>query len=357
MRLNLAEELVARGYTVDLVLCRREGELLSSVAGGVNIVDLGAKRTVTSLIPLVRYLNRRRPAVLFSSLGHQNIISIVAARISGSRSKIVVTQHNALGEESSLNGHLSHRLLPGLYRVFLPFADHVLAVSEGVADDLSFHSKFDRRRISVIYNPVVRGAIRTLATEPVVSFPPDAGKDCVIAVGRLSPQKNFDHLLRAFAQVARRRAVSLAICGVGDLYTDLRALCDELGISERVHFLGFQKNPFKYISRASLLVMSSRYEGFGNVIAESLACGTPVVSTDCKYGPSEILDNGRFGRLVPLDDLGALAVAIDEELSRQHDKAALVSRANMFAVDRICDAYLNLVGLPLELDGRVTDYD
>src|SRR5690606_19607980 len=170
-----------------------------------------------------------------------------------------------------------------------------------------------------------------------------------LSIGRLVYQKGFDDLLRAFAEVhAKMPELNLLILGNGPLEADLRALAHELNISDHVHLIGFRPNPIDYMKRASLFVMSSRHEGFGNVLVEALSAGIPVVSTDCDYGPSEILEQGRYGALVPVGDVSSLALAIETALEILPDRVALQTRAKTFSPASIADRYLTVLGIQNE---------
>jgi glycosyltransferase involved in cell wall biosynthesis len=340
MRVSLAGELLARGYDVDFVLCRAEGELRPLVPAGVRLIDLQVDRSLASIGPLVRYFRDDPPDAMFSSLGHQNVAAIIARKLAKSKVWLGVMQHNALSEESHSGLSLQHRLLPLAYRFALPYADRVLAVSEGVADDLATAAHYPRERIGVLYNPACpEGVDEAAKIRPDHPFF-DGPDPVLVGVGRLTYQKGWDTLLKAFARVVEQRPARLLIAGVGPDEADLRALTAELGLSDRVDLVGFQKVPLAWMAAGDLAVMSSRYEGFGNVLVEALATGTPVVSTDCNYGPSEILEKGKYGTLAPVDDVEGLAAAIVQELDHPHDANMLRERAQDFTVARVTDRYL-----------------
>lgn len=343
MRIVLAKELTSRGFDVDFVLCKAEGEYLDQVPETVRIIDLGAPRTRQSLIPLIGYLNSVSPEYLISSLGPQNIVSVLAKRLSRARTRVFVTQHNALTLQSKTKSTIQQRLVPIGYRGALRLADGVIAVSHGIAADMSRATGFPLEKVEVIHNPayidfesIQPGQLEGLALE----------RPFILSIGRLVHQKGFDDLLRAFAEVhAKRPELNLLILGNGPLEADLRALAHELNISNHVHLIGFRPNPIDYMKRASLFVMSSRHEGFGNVLVEALSAGVPVVSTNCDYGPSEILEQGRYGTLVPVGDVSSLALAIETSLEIPPDRIALQRRAKMFSPASIADHYLTVLGI------------
>ena len=311
-------ELCRRGYAVDLVLASASGPYLSQIPAGVRLVDLGASRTLLSLPALARYLRRERPAVLLSALDHANIVALWAKRIARVPTQIVITIHNTVSQEMRSAKTLRHRLTLPLARVFFSWAEGIVAVSHGAADDLSRTLGLPRERIQVIYNPVVSEALLEKSRQPLAHpwFAPGA-PPVVLSVGRLNAQKDFPTLLRAFAQVRRGQNVRLLILGEGEERGRLEALARELDLGDDVSFPGFVDNPFAYMRRASLYVLSSRFEGLPTVLVEALACGCPVVSTDCPSGPSEILDGGRYGPLVPVGDAPALACAVSSALAAE----------------------------------------
>jgi len=343
MRLALAKELLSRGYEVDLVVFDRFGELADRVPAGARIVTLDVKRTAQSFWPLLKYLSsEERPDVLISSLGHQNAMVILAKMIGRSNTRVFITQHNALSEEASQSKKLGDKIIPLLYRLFAGHADGIIAVSEGVADDMARVSKLDRSSISVLYNPAYPSNVSEMIREPV-NWAEERDVKRVIFAGRLVHQKGVDILVSAFSKVLTRMDARLIICGDGPDAPKLKRQARELNIEDKVEFLGYQANPLKFISRADLFVLPSRFEGFGNVLVEALACGTPIVSADCLYGPNEILARGKFGRLVVANNDDALADGIIASLGEEHDRAELKARAKEFTVSTVTDRYINLV--------------
>ena len=243
------------------------------------------------------------------------------------------------------------RLFPALIRRNYLAMDSIVAVSEGVADDLAANFGISRDRITVVHNPVVSAGLREKAAAEIdhpwfVSGAPPV----VLSTGRLYGAKDYPTLIRAFARLRQLREARLLILGSGknDAETaqrraELMELASELGVSADLDLPGFVPNPFPYMARAAVFVLSSLWEGFGNVLVEAMACGCPVVSTDCPNGPAEILDHGRYGTLVAVGDVAGMAEAILTTLRNPPDRDVLRARAALFTVDRAVDAYLDLL--------------
>ncbi len=310
--LKLAGGIADQGYPVDLVLSRAVGHYLAEVPRTVQVVDLRASRVLSSLPGLVRYLRRERPAALLTSLDHVNIVGVWARRLAGVQTRLVVNEQNTLSVEARHSSRRRHRLLPRLARRFYPWADAIVAVSHGAADDLVTNVGLAQDRVLVVHNPIVTPELRALAAAPLDHpwFEPGEAP-VVLAVGRLAPQKDFGTLIRAVAQVRRRHAVRLLILGEGDQRPHLEALAADLGMRDAMELPGWVPNPYPYMVRAGAFVLSSRWEGLPSVLIEALFCGAPVIATDCPSGPREILDGGKHGMLVPMGDVDALAAGID----------------------------------------------
>jgi glycosyltransferase involved in cell wall biosynthesis len=229
-------------------------------------------------------------------------------------------------------------LATALYRT----ADAIVAVSEGARDDLANYYHLPIERIKTIYNPVMIDEIRRQADEQV-SLPGSDTAIRLISVGSLSEQKDISTAIRALAHLRDTHDVELLLLGKGEQQEQLETLATELNVDNYVHFLGFVDNPFPYMRAADALVLSSKYEGFGHVIVEAIACGTPVVATDCPGGPSEIIDDGTYGQLVPVGDHEALSEAITATLANPMEERHLLERAQQFEYERITEAHIDLL--------------
>jgi glycosyltransferase involved in cell wall biosynthesis len=341
LQLDLAPLFIAAGLEVTFLLGTSQGALLTQVPAEALVVSLNAPRQLVTLLPIVRYLRRARPDILVVHTEHPAILSIWARVIARSATRIIVCQHNTLSAQSQRK-HWQFRILPLLFRLFLGWADRIVAVSAGVADDLAACCGIARERVAVIYNGVVGNDFAQKCAAAIDHPWFGAGVPVVVAAGRLVEQKDFATLVTAFAAVARERDVRLVILGEGPLRPSLEELGRSLGIAERIDMPGFRANPLPFLREAALVVLSSRFEGFGMVLAEALACGTPVVSTDCPHGPAEILDHGRYGRLAPIGDPVALARAIVATLDSAPPRQVLESRGYTFTIRASAERYLDL---------------
>lgn len=339
----LANEFVARGLNVDLVLMEAAGELLPLVDPRVRVVDLAASRARNVPVPLSRYLRRERPAAVLANMWPLPIVAQIARWRVRSHARVVAVEHTTWSRSELYVKWWKRAQIRLSMRLFYPRLDGIVAVSHGVADDLSRISGVPRAAITTIHNPIT-GAGGDASSAPAL---PDAWRDGtharILAVGTLKAIKDFPTLLRALARLRETRDARLLILGEGAERPSLEALIDALGLRGAVFMPGFWADTRPYYAAADLFVLSSAGEGFGNVIVEALEQGTPVVSTDCPSGPREILEDGKHGTLVPVGDVEALAQAMDAALSRDHDREALKRRAQDFSVDKAADAYLRLL--------------
>jgi glycosyltransferase involved in cell wall biosynthesis len=348
MMLHLAAGVLAQGIAVHLVCADARGPYLGEVSSGCRLVDLKAQRVLLALPKLAAWLRENRPSVLLAAMDHANLIAIWAHTLAcvGPAVRLAVSVRSQLSVAAAHEPSWRGRTLPWLARRFYPRADDVIAVSEGVADDLADCLGLTRARITAIPNPVLSDDIDALASKPV-EYPwlvPGA-PPVLLAAGRLTAQKDFPTLLWAFARLVPQRELRLVILGEGPVRAALEAEVDALGLRDRVSLPGFDENPFRWMARAHLFVLSSAWEGLPGVLIQAMACGTPVVSTDCPSGPREVLDDGRFGPLVPVGDAQALAAAMEQTLDAPLPAATLQERAAQYRVRPVTRRYLAALGL------------
>ena len=340
--LNLADGIAARGYPIDLVLARAEGPFMNAIPDSVRLVDLKAARVISSTPALVRYLHREQPRALLSIL-YANIIAVWARRYAGLPERVILGEHNTLSSVVRGDNDVRWNIYPTLARWFYPWADGIIAVSAGVADDLAKITKIARERIDVIYNPIVTQELfdksKVFPDHPWFKMgePP-----VLLAVGRLTEQKAFDVLIRAFARVIENHRVRLMILGEGEERPPLEALVKEYGLEEDICMPGFVPNPYAYMAHAAAFILSSRWEGLPTVVIEAMALGVPIISTDCPSGPREILQDGKYGKLVPVDDPIALGDMIATCLTSNF---LLPSKESWkpFELERVVDQYIEML--------------
>jgi len=343
---NVANGLADRGCPIDLVVSYRHGVYRDCVSDAVNVVALETPELpglgIGASVPaLRRYLKRREPAILFSAMTFANVVALVAGRFAEAETRIVVTEHGMFGEADEPKD----RLVSGLAARLYPSADHVLGVSSGVAESVVRHTGVTRGEVSVMYNPIDLNHIKANATKPLDDpWAKDPSIDLVFAAGRLEPVKDFATLTTAFESVHERRPETrLIVAGKGSQARHLQNLVVERALNSVVAFPGYVENPYAYMANASAFALSSRHEGLPTVLIEALACGCPVVSTDCPSGPAEILQDGEYGRLVPTGDPEALADGIVETIDDPPSSARLRERAEDFAMGTVIDTYVQFV--------------
>jgi glycosyltransferase involved in cell wall biosynthesis len=381
--LVLTSLMAARGHDVKLVVCQNSGPLkervdrervglhvlqatsllrgrrlaLQSDPGSLPamllpvLLPVQPPKPVLYLSSLVDYLRREKPDAIVAATPHINLLAVWAKRLSGLDARLI------LGERIQIRHYLQERsgwrhrfLLPLIRRTYV-HADTVLAVSDGVAEELAESAGLDRGLVQTVYNPVVVDVLLEKAAEPVEHPWFRAGEPPVIlSVGRLSEQKDFPTLVRAFARVRKQQAARLMIIGeagnpkkTGKRQDQLMQLAEQLGVAGDVALPGFIANPYPYMGAAKVFAMTSTYEGLPTVLIEAMACGTPVVSTNYP-GANEILENGKWGELVPIADDERMAAAIVKTLDEVADVDAILSRAGDFTGDKAVDNYERVLG-------------
>lgn len=330
--LNLANSFASQGRSIDVILVRKTGQYLSELYPYIRVINLECLTLLRSLHLLIRYLKQEKPKILISALEDTNITAICATKLAAVHTKIVVTVHNHLSSEVYYATSLKRRLVPYLLPWFYPYANSVVAVSKGVAIDLAKWTGLSLDKIQVIYNPIITSELQAKQQEiPNHSWLNQNQCPVILGIGRLHPQKDFPTLIHAFARVRCQRPAKLIILGEGNERIKLEKLIKQLNIEDDTHMPGFVNNPYAYMSKSTLCVLSSAWEGFGNVLVEAMATGTPVVSTACESGPAEILSGGKYGKLVPVGDIEKMAEAIIETLDNPTDFEILQQRAKEFS--------------------------
>lgn len=340
--LNLAEILLQKGIEVDLFVTSGEGKLLPQRPKASRLF-VGGGSTKKSIVPFYRYLRQEKPDLLISANLYIDIVSIVVKALARVPTKHAVTLHTAFSREDYRGKETLKKIYTQICTYLYPRADYMIAVSHAVAKDSQDYFKL-KKPIQVIYNPVVTPDLSTKSTGQVTHpFYQNKKVPVLLAIGRLSAQKDFSTLLKAFAELRKTTKAKLLILGEGEERGLLESLANDLNLGDDLSMPGFVDNPYAYIKQADLLVSSSAWEGLPTVIIEALALGTPVVATDCPGGSSEILEAGKYGQLVPMKNPVALAQAMVRTLETPQDKAHLKKRGADFSVEASAIGYLGLL--------------
>lgn len=340
IRIVLAHEFARAGHDVEFVLMQARGELLEEAQAYFSCVDLDTPRFRSLIFPLARYLRRSRPDALLAAMWPLTGIAGLALALSGHSARLVASEHTDFRRKKTLK-RFERFLLKRFGRFFYSPFHSVVAISAGVAESLQEVVGLPAARVVVIYNPV-----RFLSQEEIPTSDLQrlagwfGGGARLIAIGNFSPAKGFDVLLHAVAELQKKTDVRLLILGDGPLRNELEILANDLGISESVWLPGFRMNPLAYLKSANVFVLSSNWEGFGNVIVEALSAGVPVVSTNCQSGPAEILCDGEYGKLVPVGDKSAMSATIYQTLLEPPASDRLIKRAKNFDPAKQAKLYL-----------------
>ena len=344
---NLAFAFGKLGYQVDLLInTKKLSALPDSPAEHIRLVPMKSRHRFSVAFELARYLKNEQPIALLAA-GHRYNLAAAWAKRFYPQAKVYLSVHNTISAESSKGGRLKlWKRLQAISR-FYGWSDGVIAVSQGVKTDLLQHTRLNANRLAVVYNPIFTPELISKSKEAVYHpWFEQAQPPVIIGVGRLTEQKAFDVLIKAVAFVKKTHPCRLMILGEGGLREQLLDLSRDLGIENDVALPGFVDNPFAYVRRSRLFVLSSAWEGFGNVLVESLAVGTPVISTDCPSGPNEILCQGKYGELVNVGDVEGLAQSICHALTE--DRAEVSTEAVLrFDAENAAKAYLEAMNLSL----------
>lgn len=344
MLVQLANALVSRKVPVSLYLVNKKGPFLNDVSDKVQLIDLKAKHGVKSVFfDLRKILKTSRPDIIISTQPHVSTVLGLAGIGLPNKPTLVFREANTPSIKYSNYGVLARTA----YKIGYSFADHYIAVSEGVKQDMISYYGMDPATVTRIYNPLVNHTIFEKTKEPVDHPWIKGGYKIIMTMGRMVPQKDHITLLHAFSILKKTMDVKLMI--MGDTEQDpvyagrVRGQISKLGLQDSVELAGFKSNPFKYLSKASLFVLSSEYEGLPGSLVQAMACGCPVVSTDCPSGPAEILEDGKYGKLVSVGDAEQLALAMADSLNRQHQIVKIKKRADNFSIEESVDQHLSLI--------------
>jgi glycosyltransferase involved in cell wall biosynthesis len=331
-----------------LIVINANGPYRDILSRQVKLIDLQKPRVLAALPALMFYVRRYQPQVLISAMSHTNVIALLACRLACARTAVIITEHSTLSvaHKDEYKRHSTRaKLLFIFMKITYDWADKIIAVSLGVADDLAEQLKLNRNDIVIANNPIITKELLQLTSEPIQwPWQHEDGVPFILAVGRLTRAKDFMTLLVAFSLLRSQKRIKLVILGEGELRGELERHIIEQGLEADVFLPGFVANPYAWMAKTDLFVLSSAWEGSPTVLVEAMACGAKVVSTNCPSGPSEILENGRWGALVPVGNSLALFEAMRRSLSNQRAPYEEVKlRVQDFTVEKSIKTYINII--------------
>lgn len=348
---NLIQPCVEKNIKVDLVVHYANSPYRKELPPEVRIIEFKTDRLLSGIPKLRQYLREEQPTTLFSAGPLVTEIAIITKYLAQAPTKVVISEHNTLSIDARLGdpcgSKLKSSLLPFTAKIFYPWADEIIAVSHGVAQDLATITGLPEQRIKVIYNPTITPQLKQKSQQPLDHPWFESGQPPVIlAVGRLAPQKDFHTLIRAFAQVKKVKSSRLMILGSGKDKASLEQLISDLGLQTDVRLSGFVHNPYNYMKQSAMLVLSSAWEGLPTGLIEAMALGTPVVATNCPSGPKEILADGKYGKLIPVGDVEQMAEAMISVLSGDFPQVDS-DWLQQFTVETAIEKYFHVLGLSI----------
>ncbi len=336
MMINLSKSLLRLGVKVNFILMNEKGDYTGSIKKELKVVSFDVKNMVSSVPYLAEYIKNRRPDKIMSVGRASNITLLLASKITEHEFEKVISLRNIVNEERNKWKDLIYKYL---IKITYNGADKYIPISYGVYEDHKRIVDISKDKTKVIYNPAFRKEIVDKSKKKVKHKWFNGKDKIILSAGRLCRQKNFVLLVKAFSKVNNVIDSKLAILGKGEKREDIIRAARKVGVRDKVDLLGFVSNPYKYMAKADLFVLPSRWEGFGNVIVEAMAVGTSIVATNCPGGPAEILENGKWGDLVPTNSPKAMANAIVDNLRNPQNGDDLIRRAKNFCIDKIAPEY------------------
>lgn len=342
--MRLIQEFIKKNIQVELVAVNAKGRIRNEIPEGCSVIDLKCSKTRYAFFRLIRYLFSEKPLIAISSQTHLNVLIIVARLLTGYPKHLIVREHITFNTEIATDKKIQERVRPWMIRSFYPFASRFVTVSADSARSIHKYAEY-KKEIRVIQNGLNINSIHSMSNRPSMHpwLSDHKNIKTIVGMGRLSPQKNFFDLLRAFSLLENKQDYRLVILGEGLELEKLKKASADLYIQDCVDFPGFVENPYPILARADVFVLSSKWEGFANVIIEALACGVPIVATNCPGGPSDILTDKPFARIVPISDPSAMSNAIEEMLTIQKNKEEIIEHARTYDIQEIAQQYIDLI--------------
>jgi glycosyltransferase involved in cell wall biosynthesis len=340
----LANEFVAKGLKVNLLLVKATGPYLSEIDVNVNVISLGASKNIYSLFPLITYLRNNKPEVILSTLSMTNIIAVLAKKLARVNTRVVIREAITASADDRFNKKTIERIISLLRSWALKNADMIIAPSHGVFQDLIQYYGINSQKIKVIYNPIHIKNWFQLSRErnEILNSIPSNIK-IILAIGRLTKQKDFVTLIRSFIKVKANSDAVLIILGEGNERNKLESLINENKLNDCVILPGFIVNPFPFLRRADVFVLSSLYEGMPNSLIQAVVFQKQIVSTNCPSGPFEILKGGDYGYLVDIGDPENMALGIERGINAQLNVQTIESTIELYNSDDVSKKYLDVL--------------
>lgn len=341
---RLIGEFQKMGKSTTLIIINHDGSLMDQIPSGCKVIDLKVRRARDAYWNLKRSLIEIiKPEIIISAQTHINVLIILVRLLSNISCKLIVVEHITFNKELISKEKFFERMRPWLIKLFYRYADEAVAVSPSSAKSIHEFSKY-KKKIRVIQNGLDLEGIKEQAKEFVAHSWINNNKiKLLVSMGRLSHQKNFPLLLKSFSMLSNIKPYRLIILGEGSEKETLKKLAEELNISKYIDFYGFTKNPYPILTAADLFVLSSNWEGFSNVVIESLACGIPIVATNCPGGPADILSNQPFGKIVPMNNPEQMASAIEQLTDLEIDKSSIIEYSENFTIKDTAQQYIDLI--------------
>jgi glycosyltransferase involved in cell wall biosynthesis len=345
MMVRLANAMSAKGHTVSLLLIAQGGENLEVIDPEVNVLELSCDRTLSAFIPLRKQLKALNPDAILSALTHINVLTFLVCISLGLTRKLSMSERNTFSHDKLVNKgfvmRFAYTLAPWCYRLA---AKPVIAVSQGVAEDLIASSIVRNQDVVVAPNPVVSpDFLKQRRSEACHPWLVNKQEKVIVAVGRLCEQKGFDLLLKSFASLVNKSQYRLIIFGEGDLRPQLELIVQELQLADLVSMPGYAVNPVAEMQAADMFVLSSRFEGSPNVLVEAMAVNLPVVAFDCPHGPKEILASLGKEALVPYLDTSALSNRMEMTLEKGASLDLYAKMISRFGAAESAQVYLGFM--------------
>lgn len=344
-QVRFARALADKGHDVDFIIGRIDPQYRLPEVAGVNVLKLNRRNVRRMFLPLWKYLRTEKPDVVFSAEDHLNTVVLLAAIASGSKAKISCSSRVTPFDTFSNTPFTKRWVLKHLTRAVMWRANALTCVSQDMVGQ--YRRVFDSPPYVCVYNIVDDRHSRLKMREPLEhEWFSHKELPVLVAAGRLAPWKGFVDLIHAMKELSRKRRARLLILGDGPLRSELDALIAELGLSDTVRLEGYVENPLKFFAHADAFVLSSHVEGLPNVLVEAMMCGCTPVSTDCPTGPREVLQDGKYGYLVPMRDPTAMAAGIEQALDKPIPKSLLEEAVRPFEERTVLERHFEVLGIP-----------